>query len=124
MTLNVNSFQCVLLFWSYPFLLRCEGPKLSVKSCASFLRNRRQGQKHLFQNNINIPEIPGLYQQEGTPNNDFLICSHSYDSDHKAFLEITLKMWVLESKFSFYPFTSYVTLGIQFFQGSVSSTVK
>lgn len=35
----------------------------------------------------------------GVPNNDFIICSHSYDSDHTAFLEATLKMRVLISKF-------------------------
>lgn len=33
------------------------------------------------------------------PNNDFIICSHSYDSDHTAFLEATLKMRVLKPKF-------------------------
>lgn len=102
MTLKVYSSQSVLSVDIDLLLLKCKVWNYQLHLVFLFSKQKVRS-KHRFQNNINVPEMPDLYQ--GTPHSDFTVWSHSYDSDHKAFLEVVLKM-ALESRFSPCPLTA------------------
>lgn len=104
MTLKVYSSQSVLSVDIDLLLLTCKVWNYQLHPVFLFSKQKVRS-KHCFQNNINVPEMPDLYQWQGTPHSDLTVWSHSYDSDHKAFLEVVLKM-ALESRFSRCPLTA------------------